>query len=120
MEPNKSQKVDQYVETLPENIREITTNLRGIIFVASDNIMEEMKWGMPSYNKSGNVCYLQPSKKHVNLGFYSGASLNDKDNLLEGTGKKMRHIRIKKLEEIQSEKFKALIQEAIELEAEQH
>lgn len=117
MEQNKSQKVDRFIETFPVNIQEITANLRSLIFEASDNFVEEMKWGMPSYNKNGNICYLQPSKKHVNLGFYSGASLKDNDNLFEGTGKKMRHIRIIKSEEIQSEKFKALIQEAIEFEA---
>ncbi|WP_019413979.1 DUF1801 domain-containing protein [Paenisporosarcina sp. TG20] len=116
METSNSQKVDQFIETFPENIQEITTSLRSLLFETSEHLMEDIKWGMPSYQaQSGNVCYLQPSKKHVNLGFYFGASLKDKENLLEGTGKQMRHIRIKKLEEIQPEKFKVLIQEAIEL-----
>ncbi|AXI09797.1 hypothetical protein CUC15_13040 [Oceanobacillus zhaokaii] len=114
---NKSEKVDQLIETLPENIKEITICLRTLIFTASENFTEEFKWGMPSYNENGNVCYLQPSKKHVNLGFYLGARLKDEEALLEGTGKQMRHIRITKLEEIQTEKFKVLIQDAIALNA---
>ena len=52
----------------------------------------------------------------MNLGFYSGASLQDKDNILEGEGKKMRHIRIRKPEDIQPEKFKDLIREAVKYE----
>jgi len=112
---NYNQKVNEYLGTLPESIQDITTNLRNLIIETSVNITEEIKWGMPSYSENGNVCYLQPSKKHVNLGFYEGASLTDIDSLLEGTGKQMRHIRIKKLEEIQPEKFKFLIQEALEL-----
>ena len=110
----KSEKVDQFIEVLPEKTQEITTYLRNIILETSENFTEEIKWGMPSYGIQKNICYLQPSKNHVNLGFYFGASLLDKDNLLEGTGKQMRHIRIKKLDEIQPEKIKALIQAAIE------
>ena len=111
---NYNPKVNEYIAALPVNIQDITTRLRNLIFETSENITEEIKWGMPSYSDKGNVCYLQSSKKHVNLGFYNGASLNDTDRLLEGAGKQMRHIRIKKLEEIQPEKFKTLIQEAIE------
>lgn len=102
---------------MPKNIQEIIICLRNLIFETSENFKEEIKWGMPSYGVNGNVCYLQPSKDHVNLGFYFGASLVDKDNLLEGTGKQMRHIRIKKIEEIKPEEYKALIQAAIELKA---
>ena len=117
MKPNKSEKVDQLIEALPKNIQEITTCLRNLIFETSDNFIEEIKWSKPSYGIDQNICYLQASKNHVNLGFYIGASLSDKDNLLEGTGKQMRHIRIKKLDEIQPEQFKALIQTAIEFKA---
>ena len=113
----KSEKVDQFIEALPNDIKEITTILRNLIFETSDKFTEEIKWSKPSYGINRNICYLQPSKNHVNLGFYFGASLIDKDNLLEGTGKQMRHIRIKKLDEIQPEKIKALIQEAIEFKA---
>jgi len=110
-----TKKVDEYIEALPEEkIQEITNTLRDLLFETSGNFVEEIKWGMPSYGLDGNICYLQPSKKHVNLGFYLGANLKDEDNLLEGTGKQMRHIRIKKSEEIVPEKIKALIQEAIE------
>ncbi|RDW17358.1 hypothetical protein CWR48_14265 [Oceanobacillus arenosus] len=110
---NKSEEVDQLINTLPADIQEITICLRNLIFAASENLTEEIKWGKPSYSMNGNVCYLQPSKKHVNLGFYLGTNLKDEESLLEGTGKKMRHIRITKLEEIQTEKFNVLIQNAI-------
>ncbi|MFD1040391.1 DUF1801 domain-containing protein [Virgibacillus byunsanensis] len=114
MNPVKNKEVNQFIETLPDHTKELTNTLRKIIFEASDTITEEIKWGKPCYIENGLVCYLQTAKSHVNLGFYFGATLEDKDNLLEGTGKKMRHIRVKKLEDIQTEKFISLIQEAIE------
>lgn len=39
--------------------------------------------------------YVAVYSSHVNLGFYSGAELPDPDGLLEGTGKFMRHIKLK-------------------------
>ena len=114
MTSKRNGKVDEFIEALPEDIKEMTERLREIIHEADERVNEEMKWNMPCFSKStSNICYLQAAKKHVNLGFYSGANLQDKDNMLEGGGKKMRHIRFRKLEDIQPEKFKALIIEAM-------
>ncbi|WP_077618472.1 DUF1801 domain-containing protein [Bacillus sinesaloumensis] len=109
--------VDQYILDLPEEIQSITNALRDIILNTSQNLVEEYKWSMPNYNYNGLVCYLQSSKKHVNLGFHRGVELQENDNnsLLQGSGKGMRHIRIKKMGDIQPELFESLIKKAIEL-----
>ena len=38
--------------------------------------------------------YVNAFKAHVNLGFFQGASLDDPVGLLEGTGKRMRHVKL--------------------------
>jgi len=38
--------------------------------------------------------YVNSFKSHVNLGFYQGASLEDPQGLLEGSGKRMRHVKL--------------------------
>lgn len=38
--------------------------------------------------------YVNRFKAHVNLGFFHGADLADPLNLLEGTGKRMRHVKL--------------------------
>lgn len=113
----KIEEVDQFIENLPEDVQNITVALRKIIFDSSREIMEEYKWSMPNYSYNGLVCYLQTSKKHVNLGFHKGKELQNNDNkkLLQGTGKTMRHIRMKKMEDIQPEAFTSLIKEAVRL-----
>ncbi|WP_100012322.1 DUF1801 domain-containing protein [Lentibacillus sediminis] len=115
MTQQTSEKVDQFIQEQPEHPRQLMNRLRKILLESSETITEEIKWNMPCYLENGNVCYLQPAKAHVNLGFYHGASLQDPDSLLQGTGKTMRHIRIKNPKDIQPEKFTALIQEAIRL-----
>lgn len=39
--------------------------------------------------------YVNVFSKHVNVGFFYGADLPDERQLLEGTGKRMRHIKLK-------------------------
>lgn len=39
--------------------------------------------------------YVNAFTNHVNVGFFYGASLYDEKRLLEGTGKNMRHVKIK-------------------------
>ena len=109
--------VDQFILDLPEDIQNITSALREIILNSSTDLVEEYKWSMPNYSYKGLVCYLQTAKKHVNLGFQKGNELVEKDrnNLLQGSGKNMRHIRVTKVEEIQIEAFSSLIKEAIAL-----
>lgn len=39
--------------------------------------------------------YVNVFKSHVNVGFFHGASLPDPAGLLEGTGKRMRHVKLR-------------------------
>jgi len=39
--------------------------------------------------------YVNAFKDHVNVGFFHGAALDDPAGLLEGTGKRMRHVKLK-------------------------
>jgi hypothetical protein len=39
--------------------------------------------------------YVNVFTSHVNVGFFQGASLPDPDHLLQGTGKYMRHVKLK-------------------------
>ncbi|WP_234447102.1 DUF1801 domain-containing protein [Virgibacillus salexigens] len=107
--------VDQLIDDLPDNIQTITITLRKMILEASPKLVEVWKWSMPNYMYNGLVCYIQTAKEHVNLGFHKGNELQDKYHLLQGTGKTMRSIKIRKLEDIQSEEFTSIIKAAITL-----
>ncbi len=39
--------------------------------------------------------YAGAFKAHVNVGFFYGAELHDPSGILEGTGKRMRHVKVK-------------------------
>ena len=58
--------------------------------------------------------YIMPQKKHVNLGFFYGALLPDPEGNMEGTGKKMRHVKVRSLDQAGSPAIRSLIQQALE------
>ena len=69
-------------------------------------------YGVGAKKMSEHFSYLAPQKAHVNLGFMYGADLPDPDGLLEGTGKLMRHIKIRSLDEVKRPAIKQLISDA--------
>ena len=50
---------------------------------------------------------------HVNLGFYRGASLPDPAGLLEGTGKNLRHVKLRDVPAARSAAVTELLRQAI-------
>ena len=56
--------------------------------------------------------YVGAFKSHVNVGFFYGAELPDPASLLEGTGKRMRHVKIKPGKELDSSALETLISKA--------
>lgn len=56
--------------------------------------------------------YVNAFKAHVNVGFFQGASLDDPKGLLEGSGKRMRHVKLHWGELIDRQALEALIDAA--------
>ena len=105
--------VEKYIQRQSEDKIEILEALRQLIKQTAPELTESLKWGYPSYSDKTNVIYLAAQSKHVNLGFYQGGSLSDSNKLLEGTGAQMRHIKIRKPQDIKAEAFQELIRTAV-------
>jgi hypothetical protein len=58
------------------------------------------------------IIYIAPFKDSVNLGFFRGAILSDKNRLLKGSGALLRHLKIKQIADIDQVAIKELILEA--------
>jgi len=69
-------------------------------------------YGVGPKKMSEHFSYIGLKTKHVNLGFMYGADLNDPDNLLEGTGKALRHIKIKSLTDVEKPAIRDLLERA--------
>lgn len=56
--------------------------------------------------------YVNAFKDHVNVGFFFGALLKDPARLLEGTGKRGRHVKLRPDREVDSAALGQLVDEA--------
>ena len=55
-----------------------------------------MKWGMPYYELKGGFCALYTSKTYAALNIMAPPEkLDDPEGKLEGTGKTMRHLKVR-------------------------
>jgi hypothetical protein len=66
-------------------------------------------WGIGPKKMSEHYAYLALHPKHVNLGFYRGASLPDPAGLLGGPGKAMRHIRLDSADDVRRQEVEELL-----------
>lgn len=111
-----------------EDLLEITTasqkmtvrRLRQIILSVHPQACEVVRlgeraatYGFGPQKMSAGYAYILPHTAWVNLGFYKGANLPDPDNLLEGTGKMLRHVKIRSVEAAENPKIILLIKAAL-------
>ncbi|WP_420645247.1 DUF1801 domain-containing protein [Candidatus Leptofilum sp.] len=66
-------------------------------------------YGVGPKKMSEHFCYIGVFKTRINLGFYYGADLPDPENLLEGAGKNMRHIKISRPEQLENPALRDLV-----------
>ena len=57
--------------------------------------------------------WIAPAKAHITFGFYYGAELPDPEGLLEGTGKLLRHVKLRSLNDVQQPALRAMLEIAI-------
>ena len=72
-------------------------------------------WKIPTFESNGPVCFFTVGKNHVTFGFLRGTSLPDPGKLLEGTGKNLRHVKLRTLEDLREPALKKLILAAARL-----
>ncbi len=88
-------KVDLYYKSLAPKLAKCAEKLRQTILEIEPAATEELKWSQPCYRKIKDVCYISGAKDHITFGFFRGTELDDPHSKLEGTGKGMRHVKIK-------------------------
>ena len=84
-----------------------------MIFETAPEVRETIKWSNPCYRGNGDIFYIAATDSYVNLGFFGGATLTDPSGRIEGTGKRMRHVKVRALEDIDEAQFAAWIGEAV-------
>lgn len=78
-----------------------------------DDVVELIHDGQPTACIGDTAfCYVDSFTAHVNVGFFLGSLLPDPVGLLEGTGKFMRHVKIRPHSKIDEDALTCLIHTA--------
>lgn len=112
----RSKNVDSWISEHDPSLRQIAEALRNLILSIGPDLKESVKWGNPMYQGNDRVLYLSATETYVSLGFFDGASLDDPNGRIDGTGKRMRHVKVRALEDIDTDQFESWIREALAID----
>ena len=72
-------------------------------------------WKIPTFDLNGPLCFYMVAKEHVVFGFMRGAMLRDPGKLLEGTGKYLRHLKLRSTGDVRRSEVTLLVKQAARL-----
>lgn len=75
-----------------------------------------MKWGNPFWVGKRDVLCLPCYPDHVNFGVMQGAELASRFPRIEGTGKSMRHVKVRSVKDARSAEIAEIVRAADELD----
>jgi len=102
-------------EENPE-LRKVARALRSFVKTTVPGVKETVNvWGIPTFEAPDPFCFYMVGKNHVTFGFHFGTSLRDPGGLLEGTGKNIRHVKLRTVEDLNRNGLKRLMQAAAQV-----
>ncbi len=107
--------IDRYVANAGK-MRGVAKAVRGLVKKNVAGCEEYVNpWKIPTFDLNGPLCFYMVAKSHVVFGFMRGAMLRDPEKLLEGTGKYLRHVKLRSAAEVRRPGVRALLEEAAAL-----
>lgn len=91
---------DEWFERIEDGaLRAHATDLRDLVRSTAPKAHEAIKWGLPCWVQDGDLCavsvHAKGAKAYAKLQFWeAGIEIDDPNGLLEGTGKRCRHVKL--------------------------
>jgi len=111
---------EELLDGVEPELAEIARALRAMILKVDQQAVETVRlgdnaatYGVGPRKMSDGYAYIMPLREYVNLGFYQGALLEDPKGLLEGTGKGLRHVKIRSVKEAANPALRSLVKAAL-------
>ena len=112
--------IDARIKELGDWRGETLARVRKLIRQADPDVIEEWKWrGVPVWSHAGILCTGETYKEVVKMTFFKGAALDDPAGLFNSSldGNTRRAIDFREGDKIDEKALKALIREAVTLNA---
>jgi hypothetical protein len=102
--------IDEWLDGRPGELGSIARTWFALMRSCGTDVRELMHDGCPTACvEDAPFAYVNAFRSHVNVGFFHGAALTDPAALLEGTGKYMRHVKIRPGRAVDRASLEALV-----------
>ena len=102
--------VDAWMRECPTDLEAIARRWFEVMRLCGDDVGELLHDGHPTACVGDAAfAYVNVFSAHVNVGFFAGASIADPAGLLEGTGRFMRHVKLRPGDDVNETALTTLI-----------
>ncbi|HMK54294.1 MAG TPA: DUF1801 domain-containing protein [Methanobacteriaceae archaeon] len=108
--------VEEYLKQYPDKMAGLALKTRELILKTEPGLDEKIRWKNLTYGDKKMIMALVIHQKHLNLEFANGRELSEMGYLLEGTGKNIRHLKIRTKEDLESAVIPEVIKKSLESE----
>ena len=116
--------VEEYIETLEGQEKQIASYLRQIILNTSPKISEKLSYGVPYFKINYRLCFIWPAtapysiiKQGVQFGLCKGSLLSNSQGLLDlGNRKEVAIVNFTDVKQIDEQQISEILFEAIEVD----
>ena len=117
MKFSDNDRVNKFMDDLqsmsPDKL-EMIESIRKIFLSANKELTEDIKYGGLVFNLSNALIGgIFPYKEHISIEFSNGADFSDPSRMLEGKGKKRRHLKIVEKQDIDAKNVGVFVAEAV-------
>jgi hypothetical protein len=105
--------IETWMKLHADGLDAIAKHWFGVMRKCGGDVRELLHDGHPTACVGdAGFAYVNAFRAHVNVGFFRGAELADPNGLLEGTGKFMRHVKLRPGQEVDAAALSELIKSA--------
>ncbi|MFY9615487.1 MAG: DUF1801 domain-containing protein [Candidatus Dormiibacterota bacterium] len=111
--------VDEWVSAtvLPEHLDTVAM-LRALVRECASQSEEVVSYDMPVFKARQQIfAWIIQSKKDITFSFRAGTSIQDKFDLLRGSGKHARHVKLRRADSVDKDVLRNYIEQALEVDA---
>jgi hypothetical protein len=110
--------VDEFVQSkvMPE-FRGVVEAIRRSMRELAPECQELVSYGLPAYKRNRILAVISPTKKDITLSFSRGIRFEDRYGLLRGSGKSSRHLKFKRVDQVEKELMRYYIRQAVDFDS---
>ncbi len=108
--------IKRLIEGVEDDMKSIVISLREVILDTAPELKEGIKYGGLWFTiEERLLCGVFIRKNHISIEFDRGTELQDPDDLLEGSGKNRRHLKIYQQEDVKNKRVEYYVGQSYKL-----